>query len=517
MQPGLDHAIGSRLWHFPGGVRLRHWKKMSIGDSVESAGVPGQLVLPLNQSIGAATEAIVTTGQQVARYQRLTKVTGGVCVPLHAPTSGTIVHAGNVRTPHGEQEVPGLILEPDGRDEGDGLPPMADWPAQPAEPLRLRLRDAGVVGLGGALFPTHSKLRESGATAKVLIINGAECEPYISCDEMLMRLRPEQIVTGARILARILGATQTIIAIEDQMGAVESRLRDALADVDAEENQTQIIKVPTIYPEGGEKQLIRVLTGLEVPSGGIPLDIGIVTQNVATAAACYQAVVHGRPLVSRIVTVTGRGVQSPCNLEALIGTPIAHLVERAGGYSDNVARLVMGGPMMGTALPDDELPVTKGSNCVLALLEKDVRRPAPELPCIRCGECARVCPARLLPQQLLWYIQAGDFEQTRQHHLSDCIECGCCAQVCPSQIPLVDYYRFGKTEIAVQDRQQLFAEQARARFEAHEQRRAQREAEFHAQLTDRQGRLTEDARQAEIRAAIERVRARRRPDEDAES
>ncbi|MEM9532292.1 MAG: electron transport complex subunit RsxC [Pseudomonadota bacterium] len=464
---GLEQPLGRRLWHFPGGIKLRHWKKLSISDAIEDAGMPEVLTLPLDQrqrvlpgsQPGPLPELAVTPGQRVARYQRLTASTPGSTAHLHAPTSGTIEFAPNERA---------LRLVPDGRHEGTPLPPMPDWPAAAAETLRERIYEAGVVGLGGALFPTRGKLTQP---ARILIINGAECEPYISCDEMLMRCEPEPLLKGALILGQILGAEQIVVAIEDQMGKVLQILAGAVAALDAE-SRISVIKVPTIYPEGGENQLIQVLTGLEVPSGGLPIDIGIVMQNVATAAACYDAVAKGLPLVSRVVSVTGRGIRSPGNFRALLGTPFAFLIDRAGGYRQPVSRLLVGGPMMGQAVADDAVPTTKATNCVLALTEADTKARAPELPCIRCGECQRVCPAQLLPQQLLWHIQDENWPAVRQHHLADCIECGCCAYVCPSQIPLVDYYRQGKAQLRdIHDR-----DQEAARSQARHQTRDEKQA-----------------------------------------
>lgn len=480
MIKGIDHPLGQRQWHFPGGVRLRHYKKMSISEQIADAPLPSQLLLPLDQSIGQASAPGVQVGNRVDKFQRLTADFSGLGAHLHAPTSGTIsaIH----QTPSGIQ----LLLQADGQDAGQPMAPMADWHQQSDENLRQRLLDAGVVGLGGALFPTHTKL-EHPQRVRVLIINGAECEPYISCDEMVMRCWPKALLQGTQILAAMVGAEQVLVAIEDQMGKVEAILNQAVKALQCPD--IKIIKVPTIYPEGGENQLIQVLTGLEVPSGGYPQDVGIVMQNVATAVACRDAVLDGRPLISRVVTVTGHGIEQPANFHAHIGTPISDLVTLAGGYTSSVSRLVVGGPMMGQAQADDGAPTTKGTNCVLALTKKDLSTASPQLPCIRCGDCQRVCPAQLMPQLLMTAIENGDLEQASDLHLQDCIECGCCAYVCPSQIPLVDYYRSGKHQLAVKHQKEASATEAKQRFAAHQERMERLDQQRARALDDQQTKL----------------------------
>jgi electron transport complex protein RnfC len=464
---------GEQIHHFHGGLRLRHNKKVSCEIAVERPPLPPTLAVPVLQHAHPGTgdsTVIVQAGEHVLKGQLLGRSPDVPGSEVHAPTSGTVREVGNgpVTTATG-RPGPRIVIEADGRDEWCELTPLADWSTADPADLQRHLAGSGIVGLGGAVFPTALKTRV-GASAGIhtLIINGAECEPYISCDEMLMRSWPGRVAAGARVLKRLLGAERVLIAIEDQMGVVHRVFTDLERDAD----DLDVVKVTTIYPEGGERQLIQVLTGLEVPAGGLPTDLGLICFNVATAAAIADRVETGRPLVERIVTVAGPGIVRPRNWLALIGTPIAHLVAHSGGYTPDAARLVLGGPMMGFALSSDDNPVTKAANCVLVLTDGDIRSSQGELPCIRCGECARVCPALLLPQLLHQQLADEQWQQAEGNGLEDCIECGCCDFVCPSHIPLTDRFRNG---IAALRRRRLEAERAaraRRRFEARNARLA---------------------------------------------
>jgi Na+-translocating ferredoxin:NAD+ oxidoreductase subunit C len=513
-------AVGSgaqvseaRLWRFHGGLKLDARTARPGAEPLGVLPVPPRLVLPLSQHVGQPAEPIVQVGERVRKGQPIARPAGYIGAKVHASSSGTVTEIGDYPVPHPSGlAAPCIVIETDGLDENwGGYEPLPAYDELNANDLRARVRAAGVVGLGGAAFPTAVKLG-AGSGLKLLILNAAECEPYICCDELLIRERPGEVLTGAQVLLRALGIDRCCIAIEEDKPLAKSALEAAIAA--AGETRVEVVSVPALYPEGGERQLIKVLTGEEVPARGVPPDIGYLCQNVGTAAAVARAVLHGEPLVSRIVTVTGDGVARPRNLEVRLGTPIAALVEACGGYTDRASHLLMGGAMMGFPLADDSLPVIKGTNCIVVASHEEIRPRAPAMPCIRCGECAEVCPAQLLPQQLYWHARSGELDRLDEYHLFDCIECGCCDVVCPSQLPLTQYFRYAKTELWARDRDRVRSDLARARFEA---RRERIEAEQEARRlrleektrTAERARGDEGARKAMIDEVLERVQARR--------
>ncbi len=506
--------FGRKKAGFPGGIVLDGHKLYGEAGRTRAAPIPAELIYPLEQHIGQAARPVVAVGDKVQRGDVLARADGFVSAPVHASTSGTITAIEIRPVPHSSQ-LPAtcIVLTADGEDRSRTEPlwPVVATPeALTHEQLISIVREAGIVGLGGAGFPSAVKLNpKDTARVDTLILNGAECEPYISCDGAAMLEDAEAIVRGAVLLKKLIKARQVLIGIEDQNRQALATMQAACKTVG--DRCVLVREVATRYPQGGEKQLIQSLTGQEVPSEGLPIDIGIVVHNVGTAAAIWQAVTTGQPLTERIVTVTGSGVHNPANLRVRIGTPIRTLIDACGGYrTQQGLRLLMGGPMMGVDLADDSLPVVKATNCILAGTRDDLAPPPDPMPCIRCGDCVDVCPASLLPQQLYWHARAHEFDKAQTLNLSDCIECGCCAEVCPSNIPLVQFYRFAKTEIRVADQERRKADQARAR---HEFRAERLEREKQAKEEARRRKREElAARQAAQKAA--EAAAPEKPDND---
>ncbi len=508
-----------RLFGFPGGIRLPGHKDTSTREPVTDLPLPEELIVPLEQHPGDPAEATVTVGDHVARGACIGRAAGGFGVAVHAPTSGTVraIEPRPVPDPSG-LPAPCIVLAADGEDRADpdAYRPLRDWHGLSPVTLRRRIEDCGVAGLGGAAFPTAVKLTPPADRAiDTLIINAIECEPWITCDDMLLRERADDVITGARIMAHLLGAARIVIALEETKQAAREALARTLKQDGAQD--IDVAPVPVIYPAGGEKQLIHTLTGREVPSGGLPADMGVLCHNAGTTAAAARAVRDGEPLIERIVTVAGAGVGAPHNLRVRLGTPVSALLEATTADRARLDRLIVGGPMMGFALETDAVPVTKGFNCLLATDANSVPPPEPAMPCIRCGDCADVCPMTLQPQQLYWHARARDFDDLRRNGLFDCIECGACAYVCPSHIPLVGIYRHAKSAIRAADREQEQAEAARQRY-AFRQARLERERRERDERRRRKKEALQtgarDAdkpdKKAEIQAAIARARERKR-------
>ena len=463
------------LFRFPGGVKPVSHKQESSGAAIAAAPLPNLLAVPFRQSATGTAAIQVQAGDKVLKGQPIGAAEGPFGTAVHAPTSGTVMALESRTLPHPSGlAAPCAIIEPDGEERWLERTPLDPFGSDP-ELLRTRIREAGIVGLGGAAFPSHVK---AGARIETLVINGAECEPWITCDDRLMRERAADVVAGARILGRLMGAKRILFGVEDNKPEAAQALRDAQTECDS--SSCQVVAVPTLYPAGGEKQLIRVLTGIAIPYGKLGPDFGVQCFNVGTAYAVARAVLHGEPLISRIVTLAGNYAK-PGNFEVLIGTPVASLLPLGEPQADT-DRIVMGGPMMGFPLPDRAAPIVKATNCLLAMSPALFPPAPPEMPCIRCGACTRACPMVLQPHELYWYARSKNFGKAQEYHLFDCIECGCCAFVCPSRIPLVDYYRFAKSEIRAREREKAAADRARDRHEFRQLREEREKAEKAARL-----------------------------------
>ena len=508
-----------RIYDIHGGIHPPERKSLSLPGQVRAAGIPAQLVLPLSQHIGKPAESIVHVGERVLGGQALAEADGLVSVPIHAPTSG-IVSAIELRAvPHPSGlNNQCVVIDCDGLDEWLPLTPIADWRSQSPEALVACVRAAGIAGMGGAGFPTAVKILASDKhNIETLIINGTECEPYITADDTLMQVSAEAIIEGAEILAYIVGAEHILIGVEDNKPEALVAMREAASRC---QRTIEVASFPSKYPSGGEKQLIEILTGQQVPSGMIPATLGLLCQNPGTAVAVRDAIIDGRPLTHRIVTLTGEALSTPSNFVALIGTPIAHLLSLAGFQSENNRRLIHGGPMMGFALDNADIPIIKTSNCILVPTEQELPTPPPAQACIRCGLCAEACPASLLPQQLYWFARAKDQEALEAHNLFDCIECGACAWVCPSNIPLVQYYRAGKASIVDTRQEKVRSDRLRERFEARQERVAREAAEREAKRAARKAIAEQKAAAGNsedpVLAAIARAKARKQSTEQSE-
>lgn len=466
----------STKFSFHGGIHPPENKRQSTGGPIQVAPIPEKLIVPLSQHIGAPSETIVSVGDRVLKGQVISEAIGRISVNVHAPSSGVIEAIEPRPVPHmSGMSAPCVVIKTDGLDEWCEHQGLEDYKSISKQELIDFIRHHGISGMGGAGFPTDVKLHlGDDHIVNTLVLNAMECEPYITADDMLLREHAEEVVKGIEIIAHLLQPHHIMVGIEDNkpqaIRALELAVADSALTID-------IVVVPTVYPSGGEKQLIKLLTGIEVPSGKIPADVGIVCQNVGTASAIYDAVYNGVPLISRILTLTGDALGHPHNMRALIGTPLETLLQAAELKADELYRLVIGGPMMGYTVDSQSIPMIKTTNCVIAATYDEMPPAPPANPCIRCSMCEQVCPAELLPQQLHWFAKGKEFEKAKHHNLFDCIECGACSYVCPSSIPLVQYYRFAKAEIRAEEAEQLKADHARQRFEARQERLEQEKLE----------------------------------------
>ena len=463
-----------QVWTVPGGVHPPENKQQSMKEPLAECSLADEYILPLNQHIGAPASPLVEVGDEVKKYQCIAEPEGVFSAGVHAPTSGkvTAIEERFIAHPSG-LKAPCIVIAADGHDTACELTPCDTPFALEHEAIISRVRAAGLAGMGGAGFPSAVKLNPRANTPiNTLILNGTECEPYITADDMLMQTAADDIIHGARLLAHTLNnPPNIIIGIEDNKPDAIAALTHAAQKYSPEHStQIEIVSFPTKYPSGGEKQLIYILTGKEVASGTLPADLGILVQNVGTAVAAWRAVRYGEPLIERITTIVGEALNTQRNMKVRIGTPIAHILAENGFQTVQSPRLIVGGPMMGFAIEQTVVPVVKTTNCVIAPSHEEMPEAPPQQACIRCGHCAEACPAGLLPQQLYWYARAEEHEKLQNHNLFDCIECGACSYVCPSAIPLVQYYRNAKGTIRQAEADKLKADKARVRFEQRQAR-----------------------------------------------
>ncbi|HDZ8840863.1 TPA: electron transport complex subunit RsxC [Aeromonas dhakensis] len=508
MQSLLERIKAGTLWDFHGGIHPPENKEQSSLTPVVDAGLPPQLIIPVRQHAGPAGDLLVRVGDRVKKGQPLTRHEKGRIVPVHASTSGTITAIGHhtVAHPSGLDDLC-ITLTPDGEDAWGERKGQADyWNLERGELLE-RIQQAGIAGLGGAVFPTHSKLDGRGQLTEILIVNGLECEPYITTDDRLMQEYADEIMDGIRVLKHLLKPKLTLIGVEDNKPAAIGELTRHATDEDV------LVKtVPTKYPSGGAKQTIELLTGRQVPKGGRAVDMGIMVLNVATVFAIKRAIIDGEPLISRIVTLTGDAFKKPGNAWVLLGTPVRWLLQRFELQPEADQRVIMGGPMMGFTLPHAMVPVVKATNCLLSPTRAELPPPGPEQACIRCSACADACPANLLPQELYWYSRAKEYDKAEGLNLFDCIECGACAWVCPSEIPLVQYYKIAKDDIREARAEAEKAERAKQRFEAKQARfereKAAREARHAEAAAQRRQAMTAAGGEDPVAAALARLKAK---------
>ncbi|CAH7122797.1 SoxR (2Fe-2S) reducing system protein RsxC [Vibrio chagasii] len=506
----IEQIRTGSIWTFPGGVHPAENKKQSNTTDIVHARLPEEIVLPVKQHIGKPGNLLVTVGDTVLKGQQLTALDTGFTLPVHAPTSGVItaIEPRTTAHPSGLSEL-SVVIKPDGLDAWIERTPVEEFSTKTSDELLDVIRQAGISGMGGAGFPTAKKLQSGLGRTDILIVNAAECEPYITSDDKLLQEHAEEVLKGIEVVEHILQPKLTVIGIEDNKPDAIKALEIAAKDKDI------VIRViPTKYPSGGEKQLIKILTNKEVPAGGIPADIGVLVQNVGSLYSIKRAVIDGEPVVNRVVTLTGKTFKQPRNVWALLGTPVHELLEEFGYKADKkLPRLILGGPMMGFTLPHANVPITKTSNCILAPTRREISPSTYEMECIRCSACAEACPASLLPQQLQWHAKANELDKCEELNIKDCIECGACAFVCPSEIPLVQYYRQAKAEIKTRKDEAAAAERAKIRFEEKNARmerdKAERENRFKKAADNRRKDMKTSGGDDAIVAAIARVKAQK--------
>ena len=505
----LTRFKSGKIWDFKGGIHPPEMKSQSNQSPIQQSELAHDFYVPIKQHAGTAGNVLVKEGDYVLKGQPLTQGDGLRTLPVHAPTSGTVKFIGKHVAPHPSGLTEDMIhIQADGLDKWREQFPLEEFFTLPVEQLIDRIYQAGVAGLGGAVFPTAAKIQSAEKKVKLLIINGAECEPYITCDDRLMRDYTDEMLEGIRILRYILRPEKVVIAVEDNKPEAIQAIQQSLHGA----NDIELRVIPTKYPSGAAKQLIYLLTGMEVPSGGRSYDIGVLMHNVGTAFAVKRAVINDEPLIERVVTLTGDKISEKGNYWVRLGTPVDHLLAQVGYQYDERFPVFAGGPMMGLQLSDLNAPITKLINCLLAPDHFEYGEPEPEQSCIRCSACSDACPVNLMPQQLYWYARSEDHQKSEEYCLKDCIECGVCAYVCPSHIPLIQYFRQEKAKIWEIKEKAKKAEEAKIRFEAKQARMEREEQERKARsqraAEARREELAKQKGEDPVKAALERLKAK---------
>ncbi|AHG84575.1 Electron transport complex protein rnfC [Bibersteinia trehalosi USDA-ARS-USMARC-189] len=506
----LSRIRSGKLWDFPGGIHPQENKKQSNQKPIRTLHLPKFFYVPVLQHSGTAGELLVKAGDHVLKGQPLTKGDHYRQLPVHSPTSGVVkaIEPYVSSHPSGLPELT-IVIETDGKDEWCERNPIDDFFSLTSDQILHKIYQAGIAGLGGAVFPTSSKLSYADKRCKLLIINGAECEPYITCDDRLMQDYTLDMIEGIRILRYLLRPEEVVIAIEDNKPKAIKAVQKALDG----SNDIQLRVIPTKYPSGASDQLVQILTGLEIPQGSRTIEMGIVMQNVGTAYAVKRAIINDEPLIERVVTLTGDKIRNKGNVWARLGTPIIHLLEQVDYQADERFPVFLGGPMMGFILPSLQSPITKTANCIIAPDHFEYAPPQPERNCIRCSSCSDACPVGLLPQQLYWFARSDDHDKAKQYHIDACIECGVCAYVCPSYIPLIQYFRQEKAKIAEADDKARKAEEAKQRFEAREARMQKEKEARNARIQKAAEKRREEVANSDgidpVKAALERLKAKK--------
>ena len=433
----------SKAATFERGIHPADAKGLTKDSPIVKANLPARVVIPLSQHTGAPAKPEVKVGDEVKRFQLIGSSQGFVSAAVHASISGKVTAIGDFLHPSGRM-IPSVVIESDGKDESLPLKDNSDYLKLGQDEIKTLIKDAGIVGLGGAAFPTNVKLSPpKEKPIDTVILNGAECEPFLTADHRLMLESPDKIVNGLKIIMKALGVTEGYIGIESNKPDAIKIMQDAVSG----ESNIKVWPLRVKYPQGAEKMLIKSIKDREVPCRGLPMDVKVVVQNVGTALAIYEAVRYSKPLIERVVTITGRGIKEPKNMMVRIGTLLSELVEQCGGLADNSVKLIVGGPMMGFAQWTLDIPVVKGTSGILALTEKEYVSSEDYRPCIRCGSCIDVCPMGLNPSMISILAEKGFYEEAKAYNLFDCFECGSCAFVCPSNRPMIQFVRLAKSMV----------------------------------------------------------------------